>query len=172
VAVNSPVPRGLRRFFFNNDVSAKPVNDQIDLFLTATLPVNFAYIINRFTLELSVDTVSDWDPLVVLRMFNHIPGQPLGVAEHVAVRANLFTPAGATPTRVVTAESQTSGLWGFTAPMWSVHGGSITFRVAMTNVAAAVGAAGFLTCHTEFLEYDLTQAQRYWINTPVPVLSR
>ncbi len=162
----------MRRFFFNNDVSAKPVNDQIDLFLTATLPAGFAYIINRFNLNLSSDVASDWNASLILRLGNHIPGQPSGVLEEVLVRANLFTPATATPTRVVTAESSSSGLYSFTGPFWSSSGSAIDFRVAMTNVAAAVGAAGFLISHVEFLEYDLTQAQKYFINTPIPVLGR
>ncbi len=173
VVINSVVPRGVRRFFFNNVVAAKPVNDQIDVFLTATLPGNFAYIINRFNLSLFSDVASDWDPHVLLRIQNHIPNQPIGVLEEVLLRANLFTNSNDDPRRVVTAESSSSGLHSFTAPMWAIGGGeSFDFRVAMTNQAAAVGAAGFLITHVEFLEYDLTQAQRYFINTPIPVLSR
>ncbi len=162
----------MRRFFINEDVDAKPVNDQIDLFLTATLPENFAYITSRFNLTLTSDVASDWDASVVLRLQNHIPGQPIGVTENVLLRANLFTPAGLTQRRIVTAESAMQGLPAFTAPFWSAEGGTIDFRVEMTNVAAAVGAAGFIISHVEFLAYDLTQAQRFWINTPIPVLGR
>lgn len=169
-ATNTLIPRGLRRFHLQTDTSAKPVNDQINMFITANLPTNFAYILRRINLELSVDTASDWRPQVVLRLFNHIPGQPLGTAEIVQVNSSVFVPAG---TAVLALREDTNlAIDAFTGPFWSVHGGSVTFRVQMANIAAAAGAAGFVTTHCEFLEYDLTQAQRYFINTPIPVLTR
>lgn len=152
------------------DVDAKPVNDQIDVFLTATLPENYAYVMRNFNLQLSADTASDWDNTVVLRMFNHIPGQEVGTAEMISTEMSLFVPAGATPT--LTVNQHRLNLAAFTMPMWAVHGGSITFRVELTNIAAAVGAAAFVITHCEFYEYDLTQAQRYPLNTPFPVQAR
>lgn len=165
----SLIPRGLRRFFLATDVSAKPVNDEINLFITATLPGNFAYILSRFNFELTVDTASDWDAQMELRMFNHIPGQPIGTSEHVTVNAKLLAATG-DPSRNAAAVRE--AISQFTGPVWAVHGGSITFRVLASNVKAAAGAAGFVITHCEFLEYDLTQAQRYYINTPYPVMQR
>lgn len=168
----SLIPRGLRRIFLATDVSAKPVNDQIDLFITATLPVNFAYIMTRFNLQLAGDTAGQWSTRVQLRMSNHINGQPVGTTEQVHVATNTFTPASANPTATVTAESAAEAVKSFAGPVWAVPGGAILFRVAMTNINADVGAAAFVITHAEFLEYDLTQAQRYWINTPYPVMQR
>lgn len=166
----SYIPRGIRRFFFSNDVQAKPVNDQINVFLTATLPVNFAYIMRSLNLRLSADTASDWENTVPLRMFNHIPGQQVGTAEWIASELSLYVPATANPTLYL--NQHRLGISSFASPMWSVHGGGITFRVELTNVAAAAGAVAFLTSHCEFYEFDLTQAQRYFVNTPTPVLPR
>jgi len=167
----SLVPRGVRRFFFAAALTAKPVNDTYIFFLTATLPENFAYIMRSINLLLSVDTASDWTSQTELRMSNHIPGQALGTTETMYAIAGT-QPLGSGGDTTKSFQSFTTELSHFTSPMWSVHGGSITFRVSMSNTAAAVGAAGFLISHCEFYEYDLTQAQRYYINTPVPVLGR
>ncbi len=167
----SLIPRGVRRFFIQTDTQAKPVNDQIDMFVTATLPENFAYIFRSFTFQLEVDTASDWDGEVMLRLFNHIPGQPLGTAEHILILWSLLTGSGnVVPTQTVRGNQV--DLSQFTGPMWAVHGGSITVRVSGHNTAAAVQAAGFIFGHMEFLVYDLTQAQRYYVNTPIPTLAR
>ncbi len=168
----SLIPRGIRRFFFNDDVSAKPVNDTINVFLTATLPLNFAYIMTRFNWQFSTDTIADWQKTVVCRMLSHIPGQPNGVSEHVAVLMQDFFPPGSTNQLVVGAEAAAAVPKPFTGPFWSTHGGGIDFRVQMSNTTAAVGGTGFLISHLEFLEYDLTQAQRYYVNTPLPTIAR
>jgi len=168
--MNSLIPRGVRRFHLATDVSAKPVNDQISLLLTATLPANFAYILKSFNWQLSVDTVSEWANTVLLRMFNHIPGQPLGTAEHVSCSQTVFDDGISTPVAVVRAFD--NGVSSFAGPVWATHGGAITFRAQAGNGNANVGAAGFVTSHVEFLEYDLTQAQRFYLNTPTPVIGR
>ncbi len=167
--INSIVPRGIRRFFLQTDVSAKPVDDQINVFITATLPVNFAYIMRSFNLELTADTASDWDNTVPMRMFNHIPGQEVGTAELIATELSLFEDTG---NAKLIANQHRVDVQAFSLPMWSVHGGGITFRCQLTNIAAAVGAAAFVITHCEFYEYDLVQAQRYFINTPFPVMGR
>ncbi len=165
----SLIPRGVRRFFISASISAKPVNDEIDVFITATLPINFAYILRSFNLELTGDTIGDWDRACALRMADHIPGQPLGTTEQWHVPMTLFTPASAAPALTVAGDL---GLNNFTSPAWAAQSGSMTFRAKVANVQAAVGAAAFVVSHCDFLEYDLTQAQRFYINTPVPVLAR
>ncbi len=165
----SLIPRGVRRFFFANDTSAKPINDTIVHFLTATLPVNFAFIMRSFNWHLTADTVGNYDEELALRMSNHIPGQPLGTLETIMTTQPLQLIAGATSQRAGTSQLD---LKNFTSPMWAVHGGSITFRASTSNTNATAQAAGFLISHCEFYEYDLSQAQRYFINTPQPVLAR
>ncbi len=166
----SAVPRGIRRFFFADDTSAKPINDTHNIFLTATLPVNFAYSLRSINLKISGDTISDLDNEADLRMFNHIPGQQVGTAEHMMLVMGLLNPATGDPFKCLRGDSY--NLSTFATPFWSVHGGSVTMRLHLANVAAAAAAAGFLISHAEFYEYDLTQAQRYYINTPLPVLAR
>lgn len=166
----SLIPRGLRRFFLATAVTAKPVNDQINVFITATLPSNFAYILRRFSLSLSGDRAADWEADIGLRMLNHIPGQPLGTSEQVTVIGRLITATG-NPNR--TAAEVQDAISQFAGPFWTTAtGGSATFRVDMTNLNATVALAAFVITHCEFLEYDLTQAQRYYINTPYPVMQR
>lgn len=167
----SLIPRGVRRFFFNAATSAKPISDQYVMHLTATLPVNFAHIFSRFNLQISADTLSDWDADGFLRLINHIQGQEIGVTEQMSFKTNLLTLGGASPARVTDASSPRA-LAGFIAPFWSIGSAGVDMRVSMSNQASPAQAAGFLIAHAEFLEYDLTQAQRYFINTPIPVLAR
>lgn len=143
----------------------------MSIFLTATLPQNFAYIMTRFNATLSVDTASDWDGQGELRMSNHIPGQPIGVTETQQVDMSLFTSGAGVASRSCNPNS-VNAVRAFAGPFWPVSSSQASFRFHMANIAAAVGAAGFLNSHCEFLEYDLTQAQRFWINSPMPILLR
>ncbi len=140
------------------------------MFLTATLPVNFAYIFHRFNWLFTTDTIGDWQKMLALRMSNHIPGQEVGTTETVSVTMRDFFPPGSTNQLVVGAPDAKDCPAAFTQPMWSAFGSGIDFRVQMSNSTAAVGGVGFLISHLEFLEYDLTQAQRFWVNTPIPTM--
>lgn len=166
---SSLIPRGIRRFFLQTDVADKPLNDEINVFITATLPENFAYMMTRFSAQLLGDTVTEYNTEFGLRMFNHIPGQPVGVSEEVTCQS---TPFFGTGNDRLTARGAKDAIAMFTGPVWAVHGGSVTFRLQLTNVGAPACVSTFLITHAEFLVFDLTQAQRYWINTLIPVLSR
>jgi len=168
VTLNSLIPRGMRRFFFSNDISAKPVNDQIIFYLTATLPDAFAYVMTGFTMKLEAARANDWATTALLRMFNHIPGQPLGNQQTITVDMLYHNPSSLLPSRTA-SDVDLSQLVG---PFWSTHAGSVSFRVEMSNIVATVDAAGFLFSHVDFLEYDLVQAQRYFMNSPISVLQR
>ncbi len=163
------MPRGIRRFFIASATAAKPVNDTYLLNATAVLPSNFAYILTGFNYSMEVDTAPDWESRILLSLGNHIPNQPVGSLELIHATVTDLPQSGSNPSKVM----ETVDLTNFTGPFWStVPGAGVTFTVQTSNEAAAVAAAGFLTSHVEFLEYDLTQAQRFWINTPIPVLSR
>jgi len=170
LSLNSLIPRGIRRFFLDEAMAAKPVNDEIELFLTATLPQNFAYLLRSLTVQLAVDTASDWGGSVLIRMFNAIPNQP-GSTEAAASVFRLVTPtANSTPTRTLGGDQVNLAM--FTGPFWPTDGNNASLRVAAFNTAAAVGAAGTIRSHVDFYEYDLTQAQKYWLNSPIPVMNR
>jgi len=168
LTLNSVIPRGIRRFFLAADTSAKPIDDTHVIVVTATLPDAFAYILVRFNAAYTANNASSWSQQMVLRLFNHIPSQPLGTLEEVSIAFEFMSTAG-TPKRTAAVRGE---LANFIGPMWSTHSGEITFRMEMNNVAAPASSAGFLISHVEFLEYDLVQAQRYFINTPQPVLQR
>ncbi len=148
----------------------KPVNDQIDMFLTATLPQNFAYLLRSVTLQLAVDTATDWDGIVLLRMQNAIPNQPQSTETQAAIWSLVTPSTNGVPS--VTLRGSQLDLNMFTGPFWPTDGNVATFRIAAFNTAAAVGAAGTVRSHVDFYEYDLTQAQRYYLNSPIPVMSR
>ncbi len=166
----SLVPRGIRRFFIDQAVTAKPVNDEYEQFLTATLPQNFAYLLRSVTWQVAIDTVSDWDNDILMRMFNSIPNQP-GSTEAMGGLTTLVVPtANQVPTRTLRADSINLSM--FTGPFWPTDGNAASFRITAVNVAAAVGAAGTVRSHVDFYEYDLNQAQRYYLNSPIPVMTR
>ncbi len=164
--LHSLIPRGLRRFFLQRVSSAKPINDDYQMLLTATLPDSFAYSISKFDFRWEADTASDIQLLAQTRLFNHIPGQPLGSVQTMAHPLLFF----ATDVNYVTAVDP--DLTQFIAPFWSTHSGAVTWRLEARNFNDPAMAIGFFFCHVEFYEYDLVQAQRYWINTPVPVSIR
>ncbi len=162
----------MRRFFMNEDVTLKPATDQITVVMTATLPGNFAYILRSFNIELTADTATDWEPSCVLTLSSHITGQG-GVGQSENMTCDMLVmraPAGAVASMTI---SRAPDLSNFAGPFWAAEGASNAVFVAnMRNLESAAGAAAFVIAHVEFLEYDLTQAQRYYINTPVPVLAR
>ncbi len=164
------IPRGLRRFFFTGTTSAKAINDDYNLFITATLPENFAYLMRSFNSRISFDTVADLDTFIAIRMLNHIPNQGGSAEETMHVLQNLKEDATSNSSRV---SDQRDSVTAFAGPVWADPGGSaITFRAAYANIEDPAQATGSVTTRCEFYEYDLTQAQRFYINSPFPVISR
>jgi len=167
VTLNSLIPRGIRRFFIDSATSIKPVNDDHSILVTAILPDQFAYILVRYNMVLFANQAGNWESKGNLRLFNHIPGQPLGTFETLSVEFEFM--GGPTPVRTMAVRGE---LANFCGPMWSTHAGSISFRSENNNLNDGVASAGTIVSHVDFLEYDLVQAQRWWINTPTPVLQR
>jgi len=170
VTLYSLIPRGIRRFFSTfTTVSAKPFNDQLDLFLTATLPVGFAYLLRSIVMRVAQDDADDWEKTCEVLMTRAIPGQ--GVTSQVIhLEATLFRVGSGTDRIAVLARD--ADLSSFAGPFWSTQPIAAALRLHMANVEAATADEGIVDAHVEFYEYDLNQAQRYWINTPIPVLKR
>ncbi len=166
-SLNSLIPRGVRRFTISTVTAVKPVNDQIQTFISATLPLNFAYILRSFTLEMSDTRATDWERFVMLRIAESGQG---AFADNGLVPLELFgasaAPVGA---RLVASPADVSNFQG---PFWSLKGRTVVFRAELVNMTTTVTLGGSLISHVEFYEYDLTQAQRHYINTAIPVLSR
>ncbi len=120
--------------------------------------------------RVATDTLTDFEPTIELLVTRAIPGQ--GVTSQILHLAlNVITRGTGLPTGAALARD--SDLSSFAGPLWSTQPISAAFRMQMSNVAApAMAAAGVVDSHVEFYEYDLTQAQRYYVNTPTPVISR
>ncbi len=166
----SLIPRGIRRFFSTfTTTQEKPLNDTYDLFLTATLPVGFAYLLRSVVIKFAADTATDFEQVCEVLLTRGIPGQ--GVTSQVVhLEVTRFTPATATQSVAVAARD--SLLASFAGPFWSTQPLAAALRLHLANVDTPAMAAGIVDSHVEFLEYDLNQAQRYWINTPIPTLQR
>lgn len=163
--LSSLIPRGLRRFYFEGDLTDKGAGDTLQALLTLTLPDSFAYSISRFDLVLEDARATDWRGQCLLFLLNHIPGQPLGSRQDM----NLVFDFGSFPSPMRNANTTGGVLSQFISPMWSTHSGEITFRANIYNPSATAATTQNLRSHVEFYEYDLVQAQRYFVNTPIPV---
>jgi len=164
------IPRGIRRFFSTfTTTSEKPLNDTYDLFLTATLPVGFAYLLRSVLIKFAADTAKDFEQVCEVLLTRGIPGQ--GTTSQVLhLEMTRFEPA--TATQSVATSARDSDLSSFAGPIWSTQPIAAALRLHIANVDTPAMAAGIVDSHVEFYEYDLNQAQRYYLNTPLPVIQR
>jgi len=168
LSLYSLIPRGVRRFFLDESVDAKGAGDTLNVQGTAALPINFAYVLTKFNLRISGDTSNLFEEEVAIQLINHIPAQGVGSEEHAA-GVMLDTNKSGSDDAIVLG---TIDLSNFVAPFWSTPGSVANFIMAISNSSGVAMAAGTIQSHVEFLEYDLVQAQRYWINTRIPTMHR
>lgn len=164
------VPRGLVRFDVETTLSAKPVNDSIDLQFTCSLPGGFAYIISSLNFEIEVDTATDWDANCQARVFNGLGnGAPTNFQFGVFNMANNPGSVAEDPRRVLNFQLGTLREWWPNPIVRSPGASGASFLINYHNSAAAVQAAGALSFHMAIYQYELNQALRFPLNSPVPV---
>lgn len=166
--LSSLIPRGVRRFFLQEATTLKGTTDELRIHMDAVLPDSFAYAIRRFDAQIRATNIEEGELSAQLSLFNHIPGVPLGSEQYISIpMVGSQRAFGANEEQLTSAPADLSD---FVSPCWSTQVGSITFRFDWMNKSAFIQGAGFCNSYVEFLEYDLVQAQRYWVNTPVPVM--
>jgi len=169
--LTNSVPRGMVRFESHNiALAAKPVNDQIVVNITGSLPDNFAYILSALSYQIAVDTASDWDAVAKFRIFNGIPNVPPANEIWSVYNFELVpVQSAAVDQRILGYEFGSPRDW-FPNPIWrNTLADGLSFTLNTGNGAAAVGAAGLMFFNCAFYQYDLTQAVRYPLNAPFPV---
>lgn len=173
VRINTAVPRGLVRFFFQDDLSIKPVNDSQLLVVQCNLPENFAYVFASLSMALSLTLASDWEDVIKLRTLNTIPNQPNGNAQVCIFSNTVESPVSSqVPERTLNYRFGDPRAY-FPHPMWSsVPGTGPQFSFLWSNTIATVTGAPFLTFHLAFFQFDLSQAQRFPLNFPLPTMTR
>ncbi len=164
------MPRSLVNFNVDDGVlSAKPLNDTAELFISIVLPVQFAYRFLTFTWDLIQDVAFNWQ-----NGYMTVTNGIRGIAQGTSHRWHITNPS---VDHIVTPVSEMKILhWSDHGPtdiLQSIVAGSspvIVFKV--NNVAAEAGAAGTTSFLATFLEYDIEQAQRFPIHWPTMTYGR
>ncbi len=167
--LQNAVPRGMVRFFSNDALAAKPVDDDIVLNITGSLPPNFAYVISNLNFQIAVDRVADWDANCNFRIFNGLPNALPGNEQWATFGFSSFVLSSLTNRRVLNFSTGSIREW-FPNPIWRTQGAAgISFTLLAGNDVATVQAAGTMFFTASFYQYDLTQAVRFPLNFPIPV---
>lgn len=163
------VPRGLVRFEADIALTAKPVNDSMILNITSGLPTNFAYVLCSLSFQIQVDRATDWHTNLRFRMFNGLPAASAGNEQISVFNFEFYAPgSGVTAQRILDYSKGDIRTW-YPNPLWPKRAEPMSFTLQAGNVAATVQAAGTMLFHAAFYQYDLTQALRYPLNSPLPV---
>jgi len=170
-ALWTSIPRGLRGFVVESGtLAAKPDSDTETLLLHGILPPSFAYVLCAISLRLSQDVADDWRNEYTLNLANFYQG-------HLAVSSDWNFPflgsAGGVAAATTRGNSVSSTDNLPRAPMWSPSMSTgIQVNITTANVQTAVGAAGTIAAYINFWEFDLEQARKYPINSPLPIHAR
>lgn len=169
--LRTAVPRGMVRFNFNGVLTAKPVNDDIVVNITGSLPPSFAYVISDMSYQLEVDTASDWAPFARFRIFNGLPNGEPGNEQVALFNMTLFNPgvAIAAAQRVLEFSMGSLREWYPTPIVRTPGAAGLSFTLRVGNGIDAVQAAGTQFFNLNFYQYELNQAVRFPLNFPLPV---
>ncbi len=134
--------------------------------MSFTLPLGFGYVLNEMGFFIEVDTASDWESTMMMRISRASP--QLGLFDYLEVIAfNLGGRNGVSNnTRSAAPISSQLPRTPIIIDSTAVHG------LTATNLQAAVGAVGTFNAMISFWEYDLEQIQYFPVHAPVGVYSR
>ncbi len=157
------------RFHSVEAIDAKPINDDLQLDITGSLPIGFAYVFASLSWRMSVDLFGDFLDVVGFRIFNGIPTAPNGNEQWALLNLTDFQRNPSTGTK--TLEYTRGGLREWFPLVLSSPGPSqaMSFTLAVANPADPASAAGTQEFHAAFYQYELNQAVRFPLNFPLPV---
>jgi len=167
------IPRGWVHFVSSGGtLDAKPATDQQHLRISGALPAGFAYTFQAIAFTLTQDVANNWDNRAVLRCVNWVPNA--GLTQHIVYAledADEINDATAEiPIQVMRGLVGEPGIWG--RQVIFNPGFTASFSFLAHNEDTNAGAAGTVDFCASFLEYDLTQATRMGLQSPVPTTSR
>lgn len=170
LALWSPIPRGLRGFTVHNVLTdIKPLDDNIEVFLTGTLPTQYAYVLADLNVSLQNGGATAYDDQFVLNIQNFFQGQDiLGQIEWAIPFVDI---------PIVQESHKGTGTASrdtlFSGPMWSAPGlTGIAWFMAFRNTASSAQTAATVNAFITFWEFDREQIRKFPLNTPVPTRSR
>ncbi len=171
----SLIPRGFLHFALDGVVlQAKPINDDQHLRISGVLPQGFAYQFVQIGMTIEQDVASSWDARPVMRIVNWTPGVAHGAhMVFVLEDADEFADASAvSPITVMRGIGEAGSHPMGHQIMFQPGRGQMSFSLLAVNETDPAGAAGTVDFLASFLEYDLTQAVRYGLQTPSQVTLR
>ncbi len=153
----SPWPRAIvNATVFNGAVSAKPVNDLLEMQIRVDLDPKFAYRFFDFDINLIQDTAFDWETNAFIEVVDGVRSVAAGNARRHRVQLLEITDS------VATGQMWVSNGAAFTGPRYIIQateGNAIFFNFFAVNLNVAVGAAGSLNSLFRFWEYEIEQAE-------------
>jgi len=169
----SHIPRGFLHFALDGStLDAKPINDDQHLRISGVLPPGFAYQFVQIGMTIEQDVAASWANRAIMRMVNWTPDAVAG--NHLIFSledASEFDDASAVSPVTVLRGLETRHSLSHQIIFQPARGG-ISFSLLAVNESDPAGAAGTVDFLASFLEYDLNQAVRFGVQSPVPTLSR
>lgn len=169
------IPRAFVHFRLDGaTLDAKPVNDDQHLRISGVLAPGFAYQFMQIGMTLEQDVAASWLNRAIMRLVNWTPSAGHG-AHMVFTLEDGFEFADASAVSAVTVLRGLASRGAFPIGhqiIFNPGGGAISFSLLAVNETDPAGAAGTIDFLASFLEYDLTQATRFGIQSPIPVSIR
>ncbi len=166
------IPRAFIHFTLDGaTLDAKPINDDQHLRISGVLAPGFAYQLVQIGMTIEQDVSSAWIARCIMRLVNWTPNAQHGAHMVFALQdANEFADASAVSPVTVLGGLAGSGIGR--QIIFNPQGGAISFSMLAVNETDPAGAAGTIDFIASFFEYDLTQATRFGLQTPLPTLER
>ncbi len=167
----TPIPRALVNFSLQEGViDAKPVNDSQELIVTMTLDPQFAFRLVELHISLIQDVANDWLNRCYLEVENAIRGMPDGQTQRHVLSLD-DTIRNVSAVEMWLARLSKPGFPHYVMQS-TPSGAAIGCTFNATNQTAAAGLAGTIDFLATFLEYDIEQAERFYLHSPSLVLDR
>ncbi len=169
-ALWTAIPRGLQSFMAATaQVDIKPVNDDFQLSLTATLPPNFAYVMADANFSLTQNRAVDFEDNVNLNLQNFYRGSESAT---VGLAGNWVQDFIINASTVTARGMQQIAPWP-AFPLVAPRGASgILVNFTAWNNQDAAATTGIFDFFISFWQFDLEQIRKFPINTPLPTHNR
>ncbi len=164
----SAIPRGLKSFVVRAaTLAAKPVNDDLLLTISWTLPAGFGYILNELHVNIIDDRAIDFRDDGIWRI-----GNTTAATQGMNYRYPI-------PWRAMSQAAAGNDVRGTAIPAGTLlrtpiipGQGATTNSLSFTNSVDTVAAAGTVNAVISFWEYDLEQIQYFAAHSAVGVFVR
>jgi len=169
------IPRGFLHFALDGvTLDAKPINDDQHLRISGVLPPGFAYQFVQIGMQLQQDVAASWNARPIMRMVNWTPNSVAGVSlVYVLEDSFEFADASAvTPITILRGLGEAGSHPLGHQVIFRQDQVAISFSLLAVNETDPAGAAGTIDFLASFFEFDLTQATRFGIQSPLPVSLR